>query len=55
MKPDRRAAAMQMYGFADVLSLEAMVEDLREWDDPRWRASVADLRVWTNALYDGLT
>lgn len=53
--PEGRADAMQTYGFADVLAIEDMLRDLRDWDDPAWRARVAEIRGWTNGLFDGLT
>jgi len=52
--PDGRVAAMETFGFADVLSLEAMISDLREWDDPAWRARVEELHAWADGLFDGL-
>lgn len=42
------------YGFADVLSIEAMLDDLRAWGDPAWRARVTELREWSDGLFDGL-
>lgn len=49
-----REAVIEAYGFADVLSLEAMLDDLREWADPSWRAMVNELREWSVGLFDGL-
>jgi hypothetical protein len=49
-----RAAVMGRYGFADVLSLEQMLSDLRTWNDPVWKAKVADLHAWSDGLFDGL-
>jgi hypothetical protein len=49
-----RDNAMDRFGFADVLSLEQMLDDLRAWNDPHWRDRVEELRTWTNDLLDGL-
>jgi hypothetical protein len=49
-----RSSAMAEYNFADVLSLEQMVADLRQWNDDDWRRRVAELQVWTNGLFDAL-
>lgn len=49
-----REAVIDAYGFADVLSVEAMLDDLREWADPSWRAMVNELREWSVGLFDGL-
>ena len=46
---------MAKYGFADVLSLEDVLRDLRAWDAPDWRATVELYRRWANELFDGLT
>lgn len=53
--PEGRADAMETYGFADVLAIEDLLRDLREWDDPAWRARVEEIRGWANGLFDGLT
>lgn len=49
-----RNDAMSKFGFADVLSLEAMLADLRVWRDPSWHARIGELREWTNGLLDEL-
>jgi hypothetical protein len=56
MTVDGRAKAMAGYGFADVLAIEEMLDDLRARGDPGWRARIARwLRSWTDGLFDGLT
>jgi len=52
--PEGRAWAMEAYGFADVLSLEDMLRDLRAWQDPAWRLRMGQLREWSDGLFDGL-
>lgn len=47
-------AVISQYGFADVLSVEAMVEDLHTWAPPGWVALMEQYRGWTNELYDFL-
>lgn len=49
-----RDDAIGRFGFADVLSLETMLADLRRWRDTHWHARVEELRAWTNGLLDGL-
>jgi hypothetical protein len=49
-----RRSVMEHYGFVDVLSLEAMVRDLNEWQSPEWIARLAELRDWTLGLFDRL-
>ncbi len=46
--------AKSAFGFADVLALEAMLDDLRRWNDDAWRRRVEELRAWTNGLFDAL-
>jgi hypothetical protein len=52
--PEGCNEAMTTLGFADVLSVEAMLADLRAWRDPTWAARIEQLRAWTNELLDGL-
>lgn len=42
------------YGFADVLSTEAILKDLQQWRNLEWIHRVRDLRAWTNQLFDAL-
>jgi hypothetical protein len=51
---DGRSAAMGSFGFADVLSLETMLSDLKAWEDVDWRSRVVELRTWTSGLFDDL-
>lgn len=53
--PEGRVEAINRFGFADVLSLEEMLADLRTWRDQRWQSRVAELRDWTNGLFDELS
>lgn len=52
--PAGRAAAMSTYGFADVLSIESMVTDLKRPSPPKWEDFVARYRRWTTELFDYL-
>jgi hypothetical protein len=45
---------IQSCGFADVLSLDSMLDDLRSWADPASRQRVNELRAWSVGLFDGL-
>jgi hypothetical protein len=50
-----RAATIARYGFADVLTVSRMVQDLNRWQPPEWAAFITDRRRWTTDLFDGLT
>ena len=52
--PDGRAAVMSEYGFADVLSVEAMVSDLQAWAPAAWSKLIQRYRTWTVELFDFL-
>jgi hypothetical protein len=52
--PEGRDATIAEYGFADVLSVEEMLRDLRRWDPPAWKQRVDELRRWSLELFDGL-
>jgi hypothetical protein len=49
-----RRSVIEHYGFADVLSLEAMVRDLQDWANVEWIERLRVLREWTTGLFDGL-
>lgn len=49
------AATRAEHGFADVLSVETMIDDLRRWDATHWRQHVDDLRGWVVELFDALS
>ncbi len=46
-----REAVQSAYGFADVLSTEAMIADLHRWAPDAWRAHVARLWDWSRDLF----
>jgi hypothetical protein len=52
--PIGRTEAIEQYGFENVLSLEAMLADLRDWEDPAWAARIVELRDWSGGLLAGL-
>jgi hypothetical protein len=55
ISPAGRQSAMARFGFADVLSIEDMLIDLRTWDqDTGWPAHVAKLKGWSEGLFDDL-
>ena len=43
---------MRDVGFADVLSVEAMLADLHAWQPPAWTGLVGRHRGWTDELFD---
>ena len=46
-----RKAVMREYGFADVLSLEAILGNLRAWAPPAWLERIERLRRYSNELF----
>jgi hypothetical protein len=52
--PEGRDAVMKEYGFADVLSVEAMLADLNSWKPDAWREFIRRYRGWTDELFDFL-
>ena len=50
-----RDTTIARYGFADVLTVSAMVQDLNRWQPQEWGAFITDRRRWTTDLFDGLT
>ncbi|MGB9825194.1 MAG: hypothetical protein ACPLRU_00855 [Desulfofundulus sp.] len=49
-----RSAVIAEYAFADVLSVETMVNDLREWKPAGWAEILEQLRHWSEELFDSL-
>jgi hypothetical protein len=52
--PEGRAAAMNQYGFAEVLSVDGMLRDLAEWQPGEWAEWVATRRRWADELFEWL-
>jgi hypothetical protein len=52
--PHGRETVIAEYNFADVLSLEQMLADLRAWRDPNWEQQITELREWTDGLLGDL-
>lgn len=42
---------MEEYGFAGVLSVETMVNDLRKWKPEMWVERIGLLKKWSNELF----
>ncbi len=49
-----RKAVREKYGFADVLSIAEMIQQLQEWRSVEYRELIQRLRGWSNEMYDGL-
>ena len=47
-------AVRSTYGFADVLSVETMLHDLRQWHCESWMARVAEVGTWCSELIEFL-
>jgi hypothetical protein len=52
--PAGRVDAISKCHFADVLSLEHMLQDLHSWSDPGWQSRVTELRAWSDGVWDML-
>lgn len=50
-----KIAAMNAYGFTDVLTVDECLSDLQRWGDATlWPQRIARLRGWSTTLFDGL-
>ena len=49
-----RTSTMAQHGFADVLTVSSMIQDLNRWRPTEWATFIADRRRWTTDLFDGL-
>lgn len=52
--PEGRSAVIEEYGFADVLSVEEMVNDLHRWKPGEWGEEIERLRRWSEELFNSL-
>ncbi|MGB9866752.1 MAG: hypothetical protein ACPLPR_02445 [Bacillota bacterium] len=52
--PRNRDAIIREYGFADILSVETMINDLRSWRPSHWVQRVEQLKQWSNELFEWL-
>ncbi len=52
--PEGKAEVIAEHGFADVLSVEKMVNDLCQWKPDNWVKMIEQLKHWSNELYDAL-
>jgi hypothetical protein len=49
-----RALAIERFGFAAILTIDAIVANLRDWGCPAFREHMEQRRQWTNDLLDSL-
>jgi hypothetical protein len=49
-----RDATIAKYGFADILTVSSMIQDLNRWKSAEWSAFISSRRRWTTELFDGL-
>lgn len=49
--PQGRDTVITQYGFADVLALEDMLQDLARWNVPGWADRVHEWQTWTEELF----
>jgi hypothetical protein len=52
--PAGAATVKAEHGLSDVLSVEDMIRELSLWRTGSWERRIADLRGWSNALFDYL-
>lgn len=55
LTPEGRQKAMERYGFADVLSVEWMANDLHKWKPAKWDEKINELRRWSNELFNSFS
>jgi len=53
--PDGKASAKGLYRFADVLSLEEILAQLRAKMPPQWKNRLGELKSWNTQLLDFLS
>jgi hypothetical protein len=49
-----RKAVIEKYGFADVLSIAEIIQQLQDWRSAEYRELVQRLQGWSNEMYEGL-
>ena len=54
ISPDGVTSTLSEYGFADVLSVESMLDDLARWGTADWSERLNQIRDWSNELLDDL-
>lgn len=54
LTPEGRQAAIERFGFADVLGVDDILQDLAEWQPKEWAQWVATRRRWSDELFDWL-
>lgn len=52
--PQGRDAVKAAYGFADILSIENMISQLRAWNNPHYEAFLSEREAWMFELFQGL-
>lgn len=54
VEPQGRQAVMENFAFADVLSVEDMIADLRQWSPAGWHDLIRRYRQWSAELFEFL-
>ena len=49
-----KEATIAKHGFADVLTISSMIQDLNRWKPTEWNAFISSRRGWTMELFDSL-
>ena len=52
--PEGCESVRSAYGFTDVLSVEIMLDELRQWHTESWTARVAEVGKWCSELIEFL-
>jgi len=53
VSPEGKKSVMEHYGFADVLSLESIINDLSKWSNPKYKVKITKLKSWCDYLFKG--
>ncbi|AEM79341.1 hypothetical protein [Thermoanaerobacter wiegelii] len=52
--PEGRRTVIEKYGFAEVLAVEDMIKDLRQWKPGEWIQRIEQIQGWVNQLLEAL-
>ena len=49
-----KEATIAKHGFADILTVSSMIQDLNRWKPTEWNTFISSRRRWTMEFFDGL-
>lgn len=48
-------SVIQEYGFSDILSVENIIQNLIEWNDPNYQEFIGNYQAWCSELFTGIS